>query len=107
MECFKWGLMSHPSKNMEDIGAEGHVKCLGLLAQEISVENFNMWWRDCLCDVWVKNVAAFFHCLKRLPEAMVKRFILIASTKDVSKKKKTQQRLCSLVKSDKEHFKQA
>jgi hypothetical protein len=21
MECFKWSLMSHPSRNMEDIGA--------------------------------------------------------------------------------------
>ena len=23
MECFKWGLMGHPSRNMEDRGAEG------------------------------------------------------------------------------------
>ena len=34
----------------------------------------------------MKNVAAFCICLKSLPEAKVKRFILIALTKEVSKK---------------------
>jgi hypothetical protein len=33
----------------------------------------------------VKNVAALDPCLKSLPEAKVKRFILIALTKEVSK----------------------
>ena len=25
VECFKWGLMGHPSRNMENIGAEGDL----------------------------------------------------------------------------------
>ena len=45
-----------------------------------------MWHRDCFCDILVKNVAAFCPCLKSLPEAKVKNFILIALTKEVSKK---------------------
>jgi hypothetical protein len=71
---------------MEDSGAEGDLKCVGLLAQKVSVENLNMWPRDCFCDVFVKNMPAFCHCLKRLPKAKVKRFILIVSRKDISKK---------------------
>jgi hypothetical protein len=87
MECFKWGLMGQPIRNMKDSGAKGHLICVGLLAQEVSVEmDFNMWPRDCFCGVLVKNVAAFCHCLKRLPEAKIKRFILIALIKEVSKK---------------------
>jgi hypothetical protein len=39
-----------------------------------------------------------------LPEAKVKRFILILLTKEVSKKKKAQQSLCSLAKSNEGHF---
>jgi hypothetical protein len=34
----------------------------------------------------VKNVATFCSCLKSIPEAKVKRIILIALTKEVSKK---------------------
>ena len=58
----------HPSVNMEYIGAEG---------------DFNS--GDCSCDVLVKNVAALCSCLKSLPKAKVKRFILIALTKEVLK----------------------
>ena len=47
---------------------------------------FNMWPRDSFCDVLMKNMAAFCHCLKRQPRANVKRFILLASAKEVSKK---------------------
>jgi hypothetical protein len=44
MECFKWDLMGWPSRNMEDVGAKGHLNYVGLRAQELSVEmNFNMW----------------------------------------------------------------
>jgi hypothetical protein len=35
----------------------------------------------------VKNIAAFCPCLKRLPEAKVKRFVLTSLAKEVSKKK--------------------
>ena len=85
VECFKRGLMGYPSRNMEDFVAEYDLNCVDL-AQEVSVEkNFSMWPRDCSCDILVKNVAAFCPCLKSLPQAKIKRFILIALTKEVSK----------------------
>ena len=53
LECFNLGLMGHPSRNMEDSGAEGHLNCVGPLAQELSVEkNFNMWPRNCFVMFW-------------------------------------------------------
>jgi hypothetical protein len=55
-----------------------------VLAQGVSVENFNMWPRDCFCDSLVKNVATFCPCLKCLLQAKVKRLRLIALTKEVS-----------------------
>ena len=80
MGCFKWGLMGHPSWSMADSGTEGDLNCGGL-AQEVSEEkNFNMWPRDCSCDILVKN-GCFCSCLKSLPEAKVKRLRLIALTK--------------------------
>jgi hypothetical protein len=52
-------------------------------------------------------MAMFCPHLKSLLEAKMKRFILVALKNEVSKKKKkAQQRLCSLVKSHEEHFKQ-
>ena len=43
--CFKWGLMGHPGRNMEDFVAESDLNCADL-AQEVSVEkNFSMWQR--------------------------------------------------------------
>jgi hypothetical protein len=49
------------------------------------VENFRLWPRDSFfCSILVKNVAIFCSCLKRLPEAKMKRLRLIALTKDVS-----------------------
>ena len=79
MEYFKWGLMGQPSRNMEDFVTESDLNC-SYQAPEISVENFNMWPRDCSCGVLVKNLATFCSCLKSLPEAEVKRFKLIALT---------------------------
>jgi hypothetical protein len=35
VECFKWGLISIPSRNMEDGSAEGDLNCVSLLAQEV------------------------------------------------------------------------
>jgi hypothetical protein len=105
VECFKWSLMGHPSRNMEDFVAENNLNCADQ-AQEISEKNFRIWHRD-ICGILVKNFTALCHCLKCLPEAKVKRFILIALRKEVSKKKKKKQRLCSLIKSHEEHFAQA
>ena len=83
MECFKWGLMGYSSRNMEDFVAESDLNCADL-AQEVSVEkNFILWPRDSLCGVLVKNVAAFYPCLKSLLVAKVKG--LIALTKGVLK----------------------
>ena len=45
-----------------------------------------MWHREAVCGVLVKNVAAFCPFLKSLSEAKVKRFMLIALIKEVSKK---------------------
>ena len=71
VEYFKWSLMGHPIRTMEDIGVEGDLNCVELVAQEVSEEEtVTMWPRDCFCDSLVKNVAAFCHC----PEAKVKRF---------------------------------
>jgi hypothetical protein len=80
MECFKWGLMSHPSRNVEDFVAVSDLNCADL-AQEVSVEkNFSMWPRDCFCSILMKNIAL----VCSLPEAKVKRLGLIESTKEVS-----------------------
>jgi hypothetical protein len=41
VECFKWGLVGHPSRTMEGSGAEGDLNC-GSLAVEISAQkNFS------------------------------------------------------------------
>jgi hypothetical protein len=45
-----------------------------------------MMHRDYFCGILVKNLTAFCACLKSLPESKVKRFILIALTKEVSQK---------------------
>ena len=60
IECFKWGLIDHPSRNREDNGAEGDVNCVGLLAQEISMEkNVSLWPTVYFSDISVKNIAGF------------------------------------------------
>ena len=103
VECFKLGLMGYPSRNMEDLVAEYDLSCADL-AQEVSVENFRMWPRDCFCGILVKNVAAFGPCLKSLPESKVKRFILITLNKR-SLKKGPQRLWLSLMKSYKQGYK--
>jgi hypothetical protein len=43
VEGFKWGLMGHPSRNMEDFVAGSNLNCVDK-TQEISKEkNFRMW----------------------------------------------------------------
>ena len=74
--------MGHPSRNMEDFVAKNDLD----LAQEVFVKkNFSMWPRDSFCGTFMKNVAAFFPCLQSLAEAKIKRFILVAFTKEVLK----------------------
>jgi hypothetical protein len=59
VECFEWGLMGHPSRNMEVFVAGSNLNCVDL-AQVISKKNFSMWHKDCFCGILVKNVATFF-----------------------------------------------
>ena len=57
VECFKWGLMDHPSRNMEDFVTESDLNCADL-AQEVLLEkNFSMFPKDCLCGILMKDVA--------------------------------------------------
>ena len=42
MECFKWCLMGHPSRNVEDIGDEHDLNHRSL-ALKVSEEIFSMW----------------------------------------------------------------
>jgi hypothetical protein len=86
VECFKWGLMGHPSRNMEGFVAGSNLNCVDLAQQISKLKNFRMQHKDCFCGILVKNVTTFFPCLKSLPEAKVKRLRLIVLTKEVSKK---------------------
>ena len=79
---------------MKDFVTESDLNCADL-AQEVSVENFNMWPRDYFCGILVKNVATFCPCLKSLPEAKVKRIRLIALTKEVSEMSRSEEKLKS------------
>jgi hypothetical protein len=74
--------MGYTSRNMEEFATESDLNCMDL-AQEVRVENFNMWPRGSYC-ILVKNVTTFCPCLKSLPEAKMKRLRLIALTKEVS-----------------------
>jgi hypothetical protein len=77
------GLNGLSSRNMEDFVTESDLNDADL-AQEVSVENFSMWPRDCFCGIFVKNVTTSCPCLKSLSEAKVKRLNLITLTKEVS-----------------------
>ena len=59
MECFKQGLMGLPSRNMDDIGADGDLNPGGLDEEVSEEKNFSMLPSDHFCDILVKNVAAF------------------------------------------------
>ena len=68
-ESFKWSLMGYPSRNMKIFVAKTDVNYADL-TQKVLVENFCIWYRDCLCDNLVKN-NGFCHCLNSLPEDKV------------------------------------
>jgi len=66
VECFKWGLMGYPRRNMEDFAAVSGLNCEDG-AQDIPVEKkFSMRLRHCFCGILAKNVAASCHCPKSL-----------------------------------------
>ena len=86
VECFKWGLVGHPSKNMEDSGAEGHldwgyVRSTG--SRGFRGDRFD------ILPMWL----LFALCPNSLTESKVKRFGLIALAKEISK----QLRFCPVV----------
>lgn len=65
--------MGHPSRNLEDNGAEGNVDCAGP-AQGVSEGNkMSNRARDHSCATVAKNVA-FSPCLKTLPDAKLRSF---------------------------------
>ena len=41
MECFKWGFLAHPSRNMDDFVTENTLNC-AVLTQEISEERISV-----------------------------------------------------------------
>lgn len=59
--------MGHPSRSMEDSGAEKNLNW-GNLSEKVSGEkNASVRPRDCSCDIILaKNGAAFCPCLKSL-----------------------------------------
>ena len=69
MDHFKWGLRDHLSRNMESIGTKDDLNSADLVQEVLVEKNSSMWPKDYFCDILVKNMAAFCHCLKSLPEA--------------------------------------
>lgn len=45
VECFKWRLIDHISRNMEDSGADGDMNLEGQ-TQEVAEMNIGVWPRD-------------------------------------------------------------
>jgi hypothetical protein len=41
VECFKWGLTGHSSKNIGDIGAEGDLNCRDLVQVASEEKHFS------------------------------------------------------------------
>ena len=67
----------------------------GGLVQKVAEKNFSMWPRDCSCDILVeKNCGCFLPHLKSLPEVKLKRFRLIALTREVSNQPSLDSFLC-------------
>jgi len=62
VEGFKCGLMGYLRRNMEDFVTESDLNCVDL-AQEVSVENFNMWTRNYF--LWhYEEHSCFLPCLR-------------------------------------------
>jgi hypothetical protein len=58
--------MSYHRRNMEAFVAEADLNCGSLALDNLEEKSFNRLLRDCSCDMLVKNVAAFYPCLKSL-----------------------------------------
>lgn len=73
MECFKWGLMGHMSRNMKDSSVEGDLK--------LSEKTISKWPSDTL----LKNVTILCPCSKYLLEVKLKSFELIVLGEEISR----------------------
>jgi hypothetical protein len=47
IESFKWCFMAHPIRYLEDITAEGDLKCGSPVLEVSKDKNISMWSRDC------------------------------------------------------------
>ena len=81
VELVKWRLTGYPNRNTDDFVAEGDLNCGNLLLEVSEKRNCSMLPRDHSYNVLVKNVAAFYLCLKNLPAAKLKRLRLTATAK--------------------------
>lgn len=65
--CFKWFLIGHPGRTMENSGVEGDMEC------RTQIRSYRgtilMCSKDYSCEVFPKNRAGFSSCTKNLPEA--------------------------------------
>ena len=85
VEYFKCGLMGHMDRSMEDSIPEGDLNWQGggLVKELLEGKNFNMFPSDQSCNILLKNMAAFYHYLRCLPDAKVKKFRLTALSKEI------------------------
>ena len=92
------GLNGSLSKNVQVLFIESNLKCSDLAQDGSKKKNFSMWPRDCFRCILVKNVTT--SSLSEESTLGYGKEIYINYT-DKGSLKKVQQRLCSLVKSDK------
>lgn len=77
-------LVRHPSRTLDDIGAESNTDHGGP-DQEISKDdNISSWTRDPDCDILAKKVAAFGLHPKNMSESKSKNSELTSLTEEIS-----------------------
>lgn len=52
VECFKWDLMGHPSRNVEDLVAESDLNSADLAQEGSEKKKFSVWPRHCFVGFW-------------------------------------------------------
>lgn len=77
-------LVRHPSRTLEDIGAESNTDYGGPDQAISKDDNISSWTRDPACEILAKNVAAFGLYPKNMSESKLKNFDLTSSTEEVS-----------------------
>ena len=84
MECFKWGLMGYPRRNIEEFAAVNGLNCAGG-AQEVSVEK-NLSVSETVSVVFWRRMWLLFAIVQTVcPDTKVKKFSLIALKQEVLK----------------------